>query len=63
MIGYQQRWLIKEYEIWPEYGMRPTIERDEPVLQCRSMENPLEYGLQDPIWSEWQDVAEVTVRD
>ena len=26
------------------------------VLQYLRMENPLEIGLQDPIWSDWFDV-------
>ena len=26
------------------------------VLQYSVMKNPLEFGLHEPIWSEWQDV-------
>jgi hypothetical protein len=31
----------------------------DAILQYRSMENIQELGIQEPIWSEWQDVPTV----
>ena len=42
------RWF--EYEA-PD-GCRPAA----PTLQYRTIINPLELGLREPIWSEWKDV-------
>ena len=39
------RWLVVRY--------KPTI------LQFRQMVNVLELGIQEPIWSEWEDVPNV----
>lgn len=38
----------------PEFGenMGKTVK----ILQFRSVMNPTEIGLQEPIWSEWSDV-------
>lgn len=33
------------------------------ILQWRCVENPLEVGLQEPIWSDWQDVRVEKERD
>ena len=35
------------------------VDEVERVLQVRAMLNIEEIGIQDPIWSEWQDVPEV----
>jgi len=32
-------------------------------MQYREMQNPIEIGIQDPIWSEWLDVPTVRAED
>jgi hypothetical protein len=55
------------------YVNRPTIlhyldndryiSKDNLTLQYRKIMNPLEVGLQYPIWSDWQDVPTVEESD
>jgi len=45
---------------WTEYDEFSAIHHTEkPVLQYRQMQNISEIGIQEPIWSEWQDVPTV----
>ena len=46
-------------ETWEEYqdGINTYVKRiEEPVLQVRTMVNVAGFGIQEPIWSEWEDV-------
>lgn len=48
------RWKV---ENWTEY--RDGLEipyTEEPVLQYRKLTNPLELGLNQPIFTDWMDV-------
>ena len=36
---------------------------DGPRLQYRTITNPLEIGLQKPIWSDWIDVEDVHINE
>ena len=33
--------------------------KEPPRLQYRQMENILELGIQEPIWSDWFDIPEI----
>jgi len=48
------RWVEREmtYETSPGLG----YVKKEKFLQYRTIENPHETGLQEPIYSEWRDV-------
>ena len=53
MAMTELRWVWKtEFD---EYRTLTTTK----VLQYRTMQNLMEIGLQEPIWSEWMDVPEV----
>ena len=48
------RWLDESFTEHTEYGL--VRRKVDPVLQFRQMENPEEFGLQPPIWSDWVTV-------
>ena len=51
---FELRWLT---ESWTSYEDGFIAKRSgDKKLQYRIIENPLEAGLQDPIWSDWIDV-------
>ncbi len=55
------RWLVVDDPI-RRGSLLATVLLDDPlwqVLQMRQMTNPLEIGLQDPVWTEWKDVPVV----
>lgn len=54
----EMRWLIIDTEdaAYNGFANKPAPER---VLQYRQQTNMDEWGLQEPIWSDWIDVPEV----
>jgi len=55
------RWLVEYSEEWHEHSEFAKKVSSEPRLQYRERSNPLEAGIQDPIWSDWIDVPTVRV--
>lgn len=53
---FELRWIRKE-EPAPEHGR--NCFRMVKVLQFRQMSNIEEVGIQQPIWTEWEDVPTV----
>jgi len=53
------RWYDASYTRFEEFASFDV--KVEPVLQFRTITNVFEFGLQDPIWSEWINVP--TVKD
>ena len=53
------RWLVRTIFINDELGNKKVFGKQEIVLQYRTMSNPIEVFLQEPIWSEWEDVETV----
>lgn len=51
------RLFVDEWDCYAD-GMI-TKKVSDPVLQYRQMQNISEIGIQEPIWSEWQDVPTV----
>ena len=52
------RWVIRTIYINDEFGNK-VFGKQQTALQYRTMSNLPEIGLQEPIWSEWEDVETV----
>lgn len=51
---FEFRWVVAHWDKYDGASFVPVTE--EPVLQFRQMENPLELGLSEPLWTDWREV-------